>query len=143
MWKKAFALGVAAMGTGCVYYACTEMACGGSLEVTVYNVALDDGEYRAEADLDAGTEAVSFDIVEGEAQVPDDSWVSVSYDGVDLVVEFTTGMGDMPETVPFRLLDATELVVVEGDLSPDWGETWYPNGKECDDVGCASGTAAL
>lgn len=134
-------LGLSLTGAGCGL-SCTEVGCTGSLEVTFTNVTLEDGAYRVEADLSGGTEAVSFDVEGGVALPPEDGWVSVEIVGADLVATFGTGMDETASSVAVRLLDADDAVLVEGEVSPDWSDPDYPNGKACGG-GCVSGSAAL
>lgn len=42
-----------------------------------------------------------------------------------------------------RLLDTDGNVLTEGDVTPEWGDPWYPNGPKCDSSGCSLGVASL
>ena len=139
MRTTALAAGLTTTMAGCVFM-CTDVGCMGSVTITIYEVWLEDGEYQAEADLSLGTEAVSFEIVEGKALMEDGDSRTVRYDGTDLVFSFIAG--DPPETFQVRLLDVDDAVIVEGEVSPELDGEYYPNGKRCG-VGCSSWKAEL
>lgn len=120
---------------------CTLIGCYGSLVVTI-PLTLDDGAYRVEASSDGVDGAISFDVVDGAAVVPEDALVTVEITDDGLLATFTVNMGATPETVAITLSDDAEAVLAAGDVAPVWGETVYPNGEDCDD-GCTSGVGTL
>ena len=137
------ALFLAPLVAGCAL-ACEEVGCTSTLEVVFHTGALDDGEYRAEADF-GGTlaEGISFDLDGGHAYAPSDAMQTVSYDGNDVVVTFALGTAEPADQVAVALLDVWGDAVVQGVVEPVWSEPWYPNGKACDDAGCVSASVSV
>lgn len=122
MSKWLGALVVAVGLDGC----CTEAGCLGSVEVQVggnvpdvFSVDLADGAVRARCDVDAVAATVTCDdpIAEG------------AFEAGELFLRFWINAD--PETIHVTVADADSAVLFDQDVSPQYGDPFYPNGKRC------------
>ena len=56
-------------------------------------------------------------------------------DGADLVFTLMAPMGEEPGPVSFTVT-FDEVVFADDTVTPDFEGPWYPNGEDCDEVGC-------
>ena len=117
--------------------ACTEMGCSSTLQISLpeqaegdYSLTLEIGDIRASCSL-------SLPLQE-EPQCDDGDGLYLGSES-DLILYLPMiEEADLPSEATLLLLDAEGETSFSGAASPEWGEPYYPNGEECDEVGCLS-----
>jgi hypothetical protein len=130
--------------TACeVFTACTQMGCGGALELDLGS--LESGSWTFTFTGDDGSSASCtfvLPIADGEqVDCPDEFTPMTVTQGTDgVLIALSTNMTDAPPWTSLGLTLTPEGGETLGaDVTPAWGDPLYPNGEVCDaPIGCWS-----
>jgi hypothetical protein len=134
-------IGTSIVGCKVIGFACTEMGCNGTVQVSLSESELEEGSYILDLAYGSVVTSCDFEVPFNSSTASCDQ-AEISLDGADVVVQAMTGMGETFESVEVTLSE-NDLVVHSEEKVVD-SEPFFPNGEECDkDFGCLSASVHL
>ena len=141
------ALGAIALG-GCEEpvetFDCTEIGCGSI--VTVLLPDLEIGDYQITLDMDLLSADCTFKIPMEDLECSTEDGLYLNANGelyANLPMVEQSGLDETISVYLIRPMEDSDIPVLDLDADVDWSDPYYPNGEECDEFACFTGTVTL
>ena len=123
---------------------CTEIGCSSTL--TVMLPTLENGDYQINLDMNLFSAECTFQIPIVDIVCSTEDGLYVNADG-DLYANLPmVEQAELDETISVYIINPFEdsdIPNVDVDATIDWSDPYYPNGEECDEFACFTGTVML
>jgi hypothetical protein len=136
--------GLAGCDTPLVGIDCTEMGC--SSTVTFILPTLEPGDYQINLDMNHLSAECTFVIPMEGLDCTSETNLYLDDNGDLYAMMPMVEEAELDDTVSAIIINPFEdsnIPVLDVEAPVDWSDPYYPNGQECDELACFSGTISL